>query len=228
MNRAVRVKICGLTDPEQARAVAAMGADAIGVVLAPSRRQVSVERAAEIVSAVGGTAPTVGLFVDASAGEINETVRRTGVSRVQLHGDEPPEIVSDLIVPCWKVFHVRDENFAVEIHDWLACLPEGVNVEAILLDAWSPRAAGGTGERFNWELVARTRRAGLLGDLPPVILAGGLDAGNVAEAIRLVQPDMVDVSSGVESSPGVKDLHKVRAFLRAAKSFGGETGPGGD
>jgi len=214
----IHVKICGLTDPDQARAVAAMGADAIGLVFAPSKRQITPEQGAFIVKTIGDTAQTVGLFVDASTEDINAVVEQTGVSRVQLHGDESPQIVADINVPCWKVFHVRDENFAVEIHDWLICLPEGVEVEAILLDAYSPHVAGGTGESFNWQFVARTRDEGLLGDLPPIILAGGLTADNVAEAIRVVQPSMVDVSSDVEVSPGVKDLAKVKAFLQAAKS----------
>jgi phosphoribosylanthranilate isomerase len=214
----VHVKICGLTDPDQAQAIAQMGADAIGLVFAPSKRRITPEQGAAIVQAVGEAAQTVGLFVDASAEDINAVVAQTGVSRVQLHGDEPPEIVADIVVPCWKVFHVRDENFAVEVHDWLVCLPEGVDVEAILLDTYSPKAAGGTGESFNWDFVARTRDEGLLGDLPPIILAGGLTPDNVAEAVRVVQPNMVDVSSGVETSPGVKDLTKVKAFLQAAKS----------
>ncbi|MBN1942740.1 MAG: phosphoribosylanthranilate isomerase [Phycisphaerae bacterium] len=213
----VHVKICGLTDPTQARAVADMGADAVGMVFAPSKRRITPEQGAAIVQAVGETARTVGLFVDASAEEINAVIEQTSVSRVQLHGDESPDIIAEIAVPCWKVFHVGDENFAVEIHDWLVCLPDGVEVEAILLDTYSPRAAGGTGESFNWNLVAHLRDEGLLGDLPPIVLAGGLTPGNVAEAIRVVQPSMVDVSSGVESSPGVKDLLKVREFLRAAK-----------
>lgn len=213
----VHVKICGLTQPDQARAIAGMGADAIGLNFAPSKRRITPETGAAIVQAVGSAAQTVGLFVDAPAEEINAVVEQTGVSRVQLHGDEPPYLVADIAVPCWKVFHIRDENFATEIHEWLVCLPEGVEVEAVLLDTYCPHVAGGTGESFNWDFVARTRDEGLLGDLPPIILAGGLTPNNVAEAIRVVQPSMVDVASGVETSPGVKDLAKVQAFLRAAK-----------
>jgi phosphoribosylanthranilate isomerase len=213
----VHVKICGLTIPEQARAVADMGADAIGLNFAPSKRRITPEQGAAIVQAVGDAAQTIGLFVDAPAVEINTVIAQTGVSRVQLHGNESPQIVAEIVAPCWKVFHVRDENFTMEIHDWLVCLPDGVEVEAVLLDTYSPKAAGGTGECFNWDFVARTRDEGLLGDLPPIILAGGLTPDNVAEAIRIVQPDMVDVASGVESSPGVKDLAKVQAFLHAAK-----------
>lgn len=215
----VHVKICGLTDPAQARTVADMGADAIGMVFAPSKRRIPPEQGTEIVRAVGDTARTVGLFVDAPVSDINSVIEQTGVSRVQLHGKESPEIVAKILVPCWKVFHVRDEQFATEIHDWLICLPDGVEVEAILLDTYSPKAAGGTGANFNWNDVARLRGEGLLGDLPPIILAGGLTSENVAEAIRVVQPSMVDVSSGVESAPGVKDPAKVQAFLQAAKTL---------
>ena len=213
----VHVKICGLTQPEQANTIVEMGADAIGVVFAPSKRQVDIQLAAKIVSTVSGAAQAVGVFVNASAEQINSIAEQTGITRAQLHGEESPEIVAKIIIPCWKVFRVRDEHFAVEMHDWLVCQPEGHGVEAVMLDTFSPQAAGGTGDAFNWKLVARMRDEDLLGDLPPLILAGGLDAGNVAEAIRVVQPSMVDVSSGVEESPGRKDIEKVRAFLQAAK-----------
>ncbi|MBN1554834.1 MAG: phosphoribosylanthranilate isomerase [Phycisphaerae bacterium] len=214
----MHVKICGLTDPQQAVTVAQMGADAIGLNFVPSsKRCITPERGAEIVSAVGDTTRTVGLFVDASAEEINTVAAKTGISRVQLHGRESPDIVADIHLPCWKVFHVADEHFVVEIHDWLICLPDGVEIEAVLLDTYRPGLAGGTGETFNWNLVAQMRSEGLLGDLPPLILAGGLTPENVAEAIRVVQPDMVDVAGGVESAPGVKDPRKVQAFLQAAK-----------
>lgn len=217
----VHVKICGLTIPDQARAIADMGADAIGLNFAPSKRRITPEQGSAIVQAVGERARTVGLFVDAPADEINAVVEATGVGCVQLHGNESPEIVAEISAPCWKVFHIDpagDENFITEIHEWLVCLPTGAEVEAILLDTYSPKAAGGTGESFNWETLAHLRDEGFLGDLPPIILAGGLKPDNVAEAIRITQPSMVDVSSGVESSPGVKDLVKVREFLRAAKS----------
>ncbi len=120
-------------------------------------------------------------------------------------------------VPCWKVFRVRDESFAEEIRDWCGRLGADAQPEAIMLDAYNPHAAGGTGEPFNWELVVQGRRDGRMDDLPPIILAGGLDPDNVAEAIAAVRPWAVDVSSGVESSPGVKDMAKVEAFLRAVR-----------
>ncbi len=211
------VKICGLTSPDQARAVVQMGADAIGLVFAASKRQVTIERAAKVVAAAGREVATVGVFVDAPAGEINRVVERTGITRVQLHGKEPADIVAHIAVPCWKAFRVRDDAFAGQIRDWLAAIPGGADVESILLDTHTSTAAGGTGEAFNWNLLKCARDEGNFPDGPRILLAGGLTPENVAEAVRIAQPGGVDVSSGVESSLGVKDLSQVEAFLRAAK-----------
>jgi len=215
------VKICGLTRPDQARAVVKLGADAIGLVFAESPRQVTVKQAAEITAAVPKNLPTVGVFVDADAETINETVRQAGISHVQLHGQEPPTILDQIDAPCVKVFRVRAEDFVEQICAWIMGLTEDHNLVAIMLDAFNPNAAGGTGDSFNWDWVAAARADGRMDHLPPVVLAGGLDASNVAEAIRKVQPWAVDVSSGVESAPGIKDIEKVKAFLQAVKGVGG-------
>ncbi len=211
------MKICGLTQPDQARAIAEMGADAIGLVFAESNRRMDIEQAREVAVAAGAKIEKVGVFVDADAEPITQIIEQVGITRVQLHGCEPPEIINAISVPCWKVFRVRDESFAEEIRDWYGRLGADAQVEAIMLDAYNPHAAGGTGESFNWELVVRAHRDGRMDDLPPIILAGGLDPDNVAEAIARVRPWAVDVSSGVESSPGVKDMAKVEAFLRAVR-----------
>ena len=212
------MKICGLTQPGQARAIAEMGTDAIGLVFAESKRRVDIAQAREVADAVAGAKiEKVSVFVDADAEQITQIIEQVGITRVQLHGAEPPEIIEAISVPCWKVFRVRDESFAEKIRDWCGRLGAGAQVEAIMLDAYNPNAAGGTGEPFNWELVVQARRDGRMDDLPPIILAGGLDPDNVAEAIAAVRPWAVDVSSGVESSPGVKDMAKVEAFLRAVR-----------
>ena len=213
----VRVKICGLTQPDQARAIAEMGADAIGLVFAESKRRMDIEQAREVAVAAGAKIEKVGVFVDADAEQITQIIEQVGITRVQLHGCEPPEIIEVISVPCWKVFRVRDESFAEKVRDWCGRLGANAHLEAIMLDAYNPNAAGGTGESFNWELVVRARRDGRMDNLLPIILAGGLDPDNVAEAIAAVRPWAVDVSSGVESSPGVKDLAKVEAFLRAVR-----------
>ncbi len=213
------VKICGLTNPSQAAEVVRLGADFIGLVFADSKRLVSTEQARGIVSALPKDFPAVGVFVDSPAEEINQIAQETGISIAQLHGDEPPSILGEIEIPCIKAFRIRDEESFVTIHEWVVCIEQDCSLEAVLLDAYSPTAAGGTGERFNWDLLVKSREHGGLANLPPIILAGGLDATNIAEAIRTVQPWAVDVSSGVESAPGEKDPAKIREFLTAVRGF---------
>ncbi|MCJ7543762.1 MAG: phosphoribosylanthranilate isomerase [Phycisphaerae bacterium] len=215
----VRVKIEGLRDPATAVKIAQMGADAIGLVFAESPRWVSPEQARAIVDALPPWVAAVGVFVDADATAINRVVDRTRIGYVQLHGDEPPQIVSQISAPCIKAFRVRDEGWLAEVRAWLEELGGRSNLAAELLDAYSPAARGGTGERINWSMVAEARAAGALAGLDPIILAGGLDANNVGSAIDSVKPWAVDVASGVEDpkAPGVKDLKKVEDFIRATR-----------
>lgn len=212
----VRVKIEGLRDPATALRIAQMGADAIGVVFAESPRWVSPSRARAIVDVLPPWVATVGVFVNSDAEQINRVVQRSRVGCVQLHGDEPPEIVARIDAPCIKAFRVRDAGWLNEARAWVAAVPARSNLAAVLLDAYNPKVRGGSGERFNWSLVADARAAGGLGALEPIILAGGLDATCVGAAIDTVQPWAVDVASGVEKAPGVKDLREVERFLRAA------------
>jgi len=213
----VRVKIEGLQDPKTALKVAQMGADAIGLVLAESPRWVSPEQARAIVDILPPWVATVGVFVNADAPTINRVADRTRMGYAQLHGDEPPELVAQVRLPCIKAFRVRDAGWLEEVRSWLGACPARSNLAAVLLDAHDPDARGGTGRKFNWELVADARAAGLLVGIDPIILAGGLDASCVGQAIDMVKPWAVDVASGVEKAPGVKDLKKVEDFLRAAQ-----------
>ncbi len=212
-----RIKICGLRMPEQAAEIAKMGADAIGLVFADSPRQVSPEQACAVTDALPSLVTSIGVFVDSDSETVNRIAAGANLTMVQLHGDEKPEIVEDLSVPCIKAFRVRDSGWIDQVHAWLDGVQSPERISAILLDACVPGVAGGTGERFNWQWVAEAREAGKLDNLPPLVLSGGLDAENVAEAVRIVQPWMVDVSSGVESAPGVKDLKKVEDFIRAVR-----------
>lgn len=211
----VRVKIEGLRDPLTALRIAEMGADAIGMVFAESPRWVSPEQARAIVDCLPPWVATVGVFVNDDAATINRVVERTRIGCVQLHGDEPPGIVSEISAPCIKAFRVRDENWLREIRSWLERIPMPSKLAAVLLDAYNPNVRGGTGERFNWDMVADARAAGAMAGIDPIILAGGLDARCVGAAIELVKPWAVDVASGVEKAPGVKDLGKVSRFIRA-------------
>jgi phosphoribosylanthranilate isomerase len=240
--RRVRVKIEGLRDPQTAVAVARLGADAIGLVFADSPRRVTPQQAREIVAAVPPAVATIGVFVNATADEINQVVELTGIGIVQLHGDEPPTLAYQVRRPCIKAFRVRDEKWIGEVKRWVeglgsagsdsceAARGESGFLETVgnktpqvrkctaLLDAYHPAVRGGSGRQFNWDLIARSRERGEMTHLGPIILAGGLDAACVGEAIRKVRPWGVDVASGVESAPGVKDLGKVKAFIEAVRA----------
>ena len=194
-----------------------MGADAIGLVFADSPRQVTAETARAIVAALSPWVATVGVFVNAEVGEINAVVERTGIGYVQLHGEEGPDVVAGIAAPCIKAFRVRDAGFADEVRSWLSGLADRSNFSAVLLDAYDPNVRGGSGTQFNWDLVAQARQDGRLDDAGPILLAGGLNPSCVGEAIETVRPWGVDVASGVESAPGVKDMEKVTAFLLAVR-----------
>jgi phosphoribosylanthranilate isomerase len=207
-----RVKICGVTRPDDAAGIAAAGADAIGLNFYPqSARFVDDVQAAAIVAALPGGIAKVGVFVNAPADVILGKVEQLGLDWVQLHGDEPAEFVEKL--PGIKVLR------AVRLQDRVSAVvptKKGLLIRlpaAVLIDAYAPGTYGGTGQTVDWRgiAVARRRLAGL-----PIVLAGGLTPENVATAIATARPDAVDTASGVESSPGVKDLAKVQAFLQAA------------
>lgn len=203
----VNVKICGVTNVSDGLAAAAAGADMIGLMLYErSPRHISFSTAAEIARALPPHVVKVGVFVNPSAEAVQRTIAECGVSLLQFHGDESPDFCTQFGVMSLKAFRVRDTAS-------LAALP-GYQTDAWLLDAFSPDALGGTGKKFNWELALEAKKLGR-----PIFLAGGLTPGNVAEAVRRVQPFAVDVSSGVESAPGKKDPAKVRAFITAAKSI---------
>jgi phosphoribosylanthranilate isomerase len=213
----VRVKIEGLRDPATALRVAQMGADAIGLVFAESPRWVSPDQGRAVVDCLPPWVATVGVFVNAEPAIINRVVERTRISHVQLHGDEGPEVVGAIDRPCIKAFRVRDAGWLAEIRAWLAGCEARSNLAAVLLDAYNPGARGGTGQRFNWHMVADARSAGAMAGVDPLILAGGLDSGCVQQAIDLVKPWAVDVATGVEKEPGVKDMNKVERFIRATR-----------
>lgn len=211
------MKIEGLREPTTALRIAQMGADAIGLVFAESPRWVSPQQARAIVDVLPPWVAAVGVFVNADAATINRVIERTHISHVQLHGDEAPDLVGRIERPCIKAFRVRDDTWLAEVRQWLDAVAVCSNLAAVLLDAYDPQARGGTGRKLNWDMVADARAAGAMAGIDPIILAGGLDASCVSGAIDLVKPWAVDVASGVESAPGVKDLRKVEAFIRAAR-----------
>lgn len=202
-----RIKICGLTRPEDAAAAVAAGADALGVILAPSKRQVTLAQAAAVFADVPPLVARVGVFVNAHADDVWEAVARLGLTAVQFHGDEAPETCAAAPVPVIKALRVGPGFDPAEAERY-----RGV-VSALLLDTLVAGEQGGTGQVFGWRDVA-----GRLPAWAPVLLAGGLGPDNVAEAIGVLRPYAVDVSSGVEQAPGVKDHHLIDRFAAAVRA----------
>jgi len=206
----IRVKVCGITNVEDALHAAACGADALGFVFyAQSPRWLTPEAARGIIAELPPFITAVGLFVNETPERIGQIADYCGFDIIQLHGDEGP---SDCDLPPHRVVK------ALRVRDASSLALEGeYRVSALLLDAWVAGAYGGTGERFNWDLAAQVARR------RPVILAGGLTPENVAAAVLQVRPYAVDVSSGVEAAPGKKDPAKVAAFVRNAKAVVGDS-----
>ncbi|AVI84100.1 N-(5'-phosphoribosyl)anthranilate isomerase [Pseudomonas syringae pv. tomato] len=200
---AVRSKICGITRIEDALAAADAGADAIGLVFYPkSPRAVTVLQARAIIAALPPFITTVGLFVNASRCELNETLDAVALDMLQFHGDETPEECDGYHRPYIKALRVKAGDDIAQ-----ACRTYR-NARGVLLDTYVEGVPGGTGETFDWALIPD--------DLDkPVILAGGLTSANVAQAIAQVRPYAVDVSGGVEKSKGIKDREKILAFMSA-------------
>jgi phosphoribosylanthranilate isomerase len=209
----VRVKIDGLTRFEDARHAAASGADYLGAILSDGFQRSVAPAVARDFLAPGGP-PLVGVFVDPTVTDALERAAVSGASVLQLHGEETPELLDELRsrpeLSVWKAVRPRSADELRRALDRYVGHAHG-----LLLDGWHPRLRGGAGVRFDWELVARVRDQ--LPDDLLLIAAGGLTPDNVAAAVAALAPDVVDVSSGVETAPGRKDSHKVEAFIRAAR-----------
>jgi phosphoribosylanthranilate isomerase len=208
-----KIKICGITNVQDAQLAIEAGADLLGFVFYPkSPRFVKPGRVREIVTQLraqisAANIHMVGVFVDETPAYVAKTLDSCALDFAQLHGAEPPEMVAHLMERApgvVKAFRVRNEASLAEM--------ERFQATAYLLDAFVPGQPGGTGHRFDWSLAAQAKAHG------PIILAGGLTPDNVAQAIRAARPWGVDVSSGVEALPGRKDPTKVRRFIAAAKN----------
>lgn len=202
----VRVKICGITHLKDAKAAADFGADAIGFVFAESPRRISIQKAEAIGKAVGPWISLVGVFVNESAERILRIAGECRLSVIQLHGDESPGFIRKLPgLRIIKTLHVDGRIDCGLISKYRA--------DAILLDTKSGRSYGGTGKPFDWKILKSKKFTN------PLIISGGLTPGNVREAIKIFSPYGVDVSSGVEISPGRKDLNKMKEFIQNAKKI---------
>jgi phosphoribosylanthranilate isomerase len=201
-----RIKICGITRVEDARAAAELGADAIGLVFyAPSPRNVGVDEARAIVASLPPFVTAVGLFVDPAHDQVEVVLQHCSLGLLQFHGDETPGFCGGFGLPYIKAARVRADA------DLVQYLSPYHAAQGWLLDAYHERLYGGSGESFDWSLIPR--------DLArPVILSGGLTPDNVGAAVRQVRPWAVDVSSGVESAKGIKDAARIAAFIAGVKN----------
>ncbi len=207
-----RIKVCGMTELRNAMEVAATGVDALGFIFAEqSPRFIEPAQAGAICRRLPPFVTKVGVFVDAPLERMEEAIALCGLDLVQLHGQEPPELCEGLSRPCIKAIRVGGEK------DLERMEPYRGRVAGFLLDTWSAKAHGGTGETFDWGLarLARERHD------EPVILAGGLHPGNVAEAVELVRPWAVDLNSGVEEAPGRKDRKLVARAVEMVRRADG-------
>ena len=203
-----RIKICGITRVEDVLAAAHGGADAIGLVFYDkSPRNVERKQAALLAAAIPPFVTLVGLFVNASAENVRETLRQVPLDVLQFHGEEEPDFCRQFGRPYLKALRVKHGLNLVQ------CAARYQDAQGLLLDAYIEGTHGGTGIAFDWSLIPQ--------GLPlPVVLSGGLHAGNVADAIMQVRPWAVDVSSGVESAKGIKDAAKIAAFIMEIKKIG--------
>lgn len=206
----VKIKICGITNTEDATWVANLGADYLGLVFArDSKRKVSMEKAQEIIEILPPYIEKVGLFVDEEPKAVDKILARLRLDILQFHGQEPPDYCAQFKgkAKVIKAFRIKDEESlqAVSLYD----------VDFYLLDAFVEGEAGGTGTTFNWELALKAKELGR-----PLFLAGGLNPDNVTEAIKKVEPYAVDVSSGVEASPRRKNVDLMREFINKVRKVG--------
>ena len=206
-NYMTKIKICGVTCIQDAQAVASSGAQMMGLVFHDkSPRNVTVQQAIQLAAAIRPSMVRVGLFVNPGAEFVRKILQQVPLDVLQFHGEEAPQFCAQFERPYWKAIRVRPDT------DLLQCAARYKDAQALLLDAYIEGTHGGTGSSFDWTLIPP--------QLPlPVILSGGLNAGNVAEAIQRVRPWAVDVSSGVEASKGIKDAAKVAAFIKEVNNI---------
>jgi phosphoribosylanthranilate isomerase len=204
----VKVKICGITNVEDAQAAVAAGADALGFVMyGKSPRYVKPAVASAIIAGLPPFVLPIGVFVNEDADMVRKLMDECGFALAQLHGDESALYCEHFGRPALKAIRLKDRTAFLALAEFHG----RANVRGFVIDAFGEHAYGGTGQTVDWALAAEVARAA------PILLAGGLTPSNVAEAIRQVRPYGVDVSSGVEQSPGKKDPDKVKAFIQAAR-----------
>ncbi len=205
--KSVWIKICGITDIEDALKAVELGADALGFVFyEKSPRKITKEKAKEIIDSLPKEVVKVGLFVDELEEKVNEIASYCNFDILQFHGDETPDYCKKFPQKIIKAFRIKDKESLVNIPKY--------EVDYYLLDTYSEVAPGGTGKTFNWDLAREAKKFGR-----PIILSGGLNPKNIVEALKKVSPFGVDVSSGVEVSPGKKDHKKLKEFIAEVRGY---------
>lgn len=204
----VRVKVCGITNYQDASMAIELGADALGFIFASSPRQITPEKARDIIYAIPPFVQTVGVFVDEDPVKIRRTMRLCRLDLVQLHGDESPDLCRKLMPCAIKALRLKDESSLSAIK------PYRGRVKAILLDTYMQGKRGGTGRTFDWDLAIKAKEFGI-----PTILSGGLNPDTISEAISLVKPFGVDVNSGIEESPGKKSPDLMRELMEIIRKM---------
>ena len=206
------VKICGITNLKDAQMAVNYGASALGFIFYDqSPRCIQSEIASQIVAELNGQVAFVGVFVNEKLDQIHAIADEVGLNFIQLHGDETPEYCQKVQLSVIKVFRVSPE--------FDGGMMDGYNVHAFLLDTYKKGTPGGTGEIFNWNII------GNLSIDIPIILSGGLDAGNIKNGINIVMPSAVDINSGVESRPGIKDEKKMDTLFKIIKNIDSTVNP---
>ena len=194
-----RIKICGITNQADAEKAAELGANALGFVFADSSRRIKPSIAREISQALPPFISKIGVFVNEDINTIKELYEYCRLDAVQLHGDEHSEYTKSLTVPFIKAFKVSGNEVIKQIEEF--------GLRYFLLDTYDKNQSGGTGKSFNWRIAKKASKFG------KIILSGGLNPDNIREALETVNPYAVDVSSGIEKSPGLKDYHKMEIFI---------------
>ncbi len=211
----VRVKVCGITNHQDAIMAINLGVDALGFILAPSPRQIDAERAREIIRSIPPFIQTVGVFVNEKPSAIKEITQLCGFDLIQLHGDEPPDLCSELMPRTIKAFRLKDNTSLESVKPYYG------KVRAFLFDTYSEEKRGGTGETFDLELAVKGKEMGV-----PIILAGGITPSNLESTLNTVRPYAIDVNSGVEEHPRKKShilmkklMQKVRAMNMGGAAY---------
>ena len=206
----VQVKICGITREVEAEAAVEWGASALGFIFAKSPRQITPQKARDITRSISPFVKTVGVFVNEQPAKIRGIMDFCGLDLVQLHGDESVSVCSELAPRVIKAFRIHGEASLLEISKFKN------HVRAILLDTYEKGINGGTGKSFDWRLAIKAKESGI-----PMVLSGGLKIENIQEALIRVNPSAIDVSSGIEESPGIKDHERMKMFMEKVADFHG-------